>query len=326
MAARASGEAKQALVLGVNGQDGSYLAEALLDRGYTVTGVARQARSRWVDPSRFDYRQLDACDAAALDQLLAEKMPSHLFHMAAVHGSAGFEYESVWGRALALNVGAVHTCLEHIRRRDKTARLFYPSSLKVFGDPPPAIVDEATPRQSTCLYSITKNAATDLIHQYRMRHGAWACVGYFFNHDSPRRPDSYFLPRLARKIAASMRQGEDGPNIATLDFWCDWGSSQEFMGIVADLVEQDVPSDVVLATGVSVYAADLARDLAASVGAPTPELPARKAATPTVQARLNGMRQAVGRTPRQNGLDVARWIFQELQAPANPEVKQLVRH
>ncbi len=326
MAARASGEVKQALVLGVNGQDGSYLAEALLGRGYTVTGVARQAQSRWVDSSRFDYRQLDAGDAAALDRLLAEKMPSHLFHMAAVHGSAGFEYENVWGQALALNVGAVHTCLEHMRRRDQAARLFYPSSLKVFGDPPPAIVDEATPRQSTCLYSITKNAATDLIHQYRARHGAWACVGYFFNHDSPRRPDSYFLPRLARKIAASMRPGDSGPNIATLDFWCDWGSSQEFMDIVVDLVEQDVPRDVVFATGISVYAADLARDLAACVGAPQPELPKRLAAKPSVQGRINGMREAVGRTPRQNGLDVARWIFQELQATSNPESKQLVRH
>lgn len=301
----------RSLVLGVNGQDGSYLAEVLLERGHRVVGVGRQAASRWVDPGRFDYVQLDAADDEALDGLLSSTLPDRIFHMAAIHGSAGHAYEPVWRKALALNVGSVHTCLEHMRRRKPSGRLFYPSSLKVFGDPPPAEVDEATPRVSTCLYSITKNAATDLIHQYRARHGSWACVGYYFNHDSPRRADTYFLPRLAAQIAASLRDEASAPRVATLDFWCDWGSSREYMELTADLLERDTPRDVVIATGHPVHAADLARVLAEGVGAPPPASPARTSAAPPVRARLDGLRNAVSRVPAKDAADVARWIMAE---------------
>jgi GDPmannose 4,6-dehydratase len=298
-----------ALVLGVNGQDGSYVADILLERGVTVTGVGRQATSRWIDPTRYSYVQLDAADETALDELLSRLMPDQIYHMAAIHGSAGHAYEAAWRQALALNVGSVHTCLEHMRRRRPVTRLFYPSSLKVFGDPPPAMIDEATPRVASCLYSITKNAATELIHHYRARHGAWASVGYYFNHDSPRRPDSYFLPRLAAQIAGALRHDQSAPNVATLDFWCDWGSSREFMELTVDLLGQEMPQDVVMATGRPIHAADLARALAEDVGLALPLLPPRGRGTPPVRARLDGLRRAVGRLPRADGLAVARWIL-----------------
>ena len=303
----------RSLVLGVNGQDGSYIADVLLERGHAVIGVGRQPGSRWVDAGRFDYVQLDAADASALDGLLSRTMPDRIFHMAAVHGSAGFAYEPVWREALALNVGSVHTCLEHMRNRKPSSRLFYPSSLKVFGEPPPLEVDETTPRVSSCLYSITKNAATELIHQYRARHRAWACVGYYFNHDSPRRAETYFLPRLAAHIAASLRNDGLSPGIATLDFWCDWGSSREFMELTADLLEVDTPHDVVIATGRPVYAADLARVLAEGVGAPLPSMPLRTCLTPPVRAKLDALRDAVGRVPCKSAIDVARWIIADQQ-------------
>lgn len=301
----------RSLVLGVNGQDGSYIAEVLLERGHQVVGVGRQAASRWVDPARFDYVQLDAADQDALDGLLSRTMPDRIFHMAVVHGSAGHAYEPFWREALGLNVGSVHTCLEHMRQRKPSSRLFYPSSLKVFGDPPPAEIDEATPRVSTCLYSITKNAATDLIHQYRARHGSWACVGYYFNHDSPRRADTYFLPRLVAQIAASLRDDASSPRVASLDFWCDWGSSREYMELTADLLERDTPQDVVVATGRPVYAADLARALAEGVGAPLPAVGERTSWAPPVRARLDGLRNAVSRVPCKDAADVARWIMAE---------------
>jgi GDPmannose 4,6-dehydratase len=305
-----------ALVLGVNGQDGSYIADVLLQRGATVTGVGRQSASRWVDPTRFNYIQLDAADANALAALLALTMPDQIYHMAAVHGSAGHAYEAVWGQALTLNVGSVHTCLEHLRRRSPATRLFYPSSLKVFGNPPPAEIDEATPRVASCLYSITKNAASELIHYYRAHHGCWACVSYYFNHDSPRRPDTYFLPRLTAQIAASLHKDAPAPGVATLDFWCDWGSSREFMEMTVDLMGLDVPQDVVMATGRPVYAADLARALAESVGAELPPLPSRTQDAPPVRARLEGLHRAIGRLPRNGALDVASWILADHHALA----------
>jgi GDPmannose 4,6-dehydratase len=300
-----------AVVLGVNGQDGSYLTEVLLERGHTVIGVARQATSRWVDPARFRYVQLDAAGEDDLDALLSRTMPDEIYHMAVVHGAAGHVYETVWRQALALNVASVHTCLEHMRRRKPSTRLFYPSSLKVFGDPPPAEIDETTTRVGSCLYSITKNAATDLIHHYRHVHGIWASVGYYFNHDSPRRPDNYFLPRLAARFAAESRHEKTAPDVASLDFWCDWGSSREFMELTADLLRQDTPRDVVIATGRPVYAADLALTLAAELGVAPPAMPRRTDLTPPVRARLDGLTRAVGRLPRRDALDVMHWILAE---------------
>jgi len=231
--------------------------------------------------------------------------------MAAMHGSAGYSYEAHWRQALALNVASVHTCLEHMREQSPSTRLFYPSSLKVFGNPPPAEIDERTPRVGSCLYSITKNAATDLIHHYRAQHSLWACVAYYFNHDSPRRPDSYFLPRLTSQIAASLRRQLPEYAVATLDFWCDWGSSREFMEMTVDLMELDTPQDVVIATGHPVYAADLARDLAQLVGAPPPVLPPRTSNSPPVRARIERLGEAIGRLPSARALDVAKWILEE---------------
>jgi len=297
-------------VLGVNGQDGSYLAEVLIARGYAVTGAGRQAGSRWVDPGRFRYTALDVGNAAALDALLIELRPDEIYQMAAVHGSSGYSYEAGWREALNVNVGSVHTCLEHVRVRSPRTRLFYPSSLKAFGTHPPERVDETTPRVSDCLYSITKNAATDLIDYYRTQHAAWACVGYYFNHDSPRRPDSYFLPRLAASLAAQLGKRGKAPGVATLDFWCDWGSSREFMELTADLLRADRPTDVIFATGAPTHAAQLATELAAAAGlAPPPA--ADPSSKPPFRADIGRLRDLVGRVPRERAFDVASWILRE---------------
>jgi GDPmannose 4,6-dehydratase len=302
---------KSALILGVNGQDGSYLAEILIKRGYRVTGAARQDTSRWVDPDRFRYVELNIADASALDALLAEMLPDEIYYMAAIHGSAGYSYEPGWREALALNVGSVHTCLEHIRKRSKNTRLFYPSSLKVFGMSPPSRIDENSPRVSSCLYSITKNAATDLIHYYRAQHNLWVSVGYYFNHDSPRRPDSYFLPRLAARIAANVNQRGSGPEIVTLDFWCDWGSSYEFMELTADLVQTDHPRDAVFASGQPVHAAALAAELVAAAGVTLPKAVTPPTGEAPFRADLTRLKGAVGRLPRLRAIDVASWILRE---------------
>lgn len=300
---------KTALVLGVNGQDGSYLVDALIARGYAVTGAARQASSRWVDPARFRYVALDASDVARLDALLSEVQPDEIYHMAAIHGSAGYAYEAGWHEALALNVGSAHTCLEYMRRCRPEARLFYPSSVKVFGSNPPPVIDEKTRRVPDCLYSITKNAATELIYYYRTEHGIFASIGYYFNHDSPRRSDNYFLPRLAGWIAAQLGRREEAPDLTTLDFWCDWGSSREFMDLTADLLQVDGPCDVIFATGRPVYAAALAADLSAAAG--LPPLATAPPGEPPFRADVSRLREVIGKAPRAQAFEVAAWILQE---------------
>src|SRR5262249_5754315 len=130
--------------------------------------------------------------------------------------------------------------------------------------------------------------------------------------DSPRRPDSYFLPRLAALIAANLSQRGSGPEIVTLDFWCDWGSSYEFMELTADLVQTDDPHDAVFASRQPVHAATLAAELTAAAGVPM----AATAATPPTgeapfRADLTRLNRAVGRLPRHRAFDVASWILRE---------------
>jgi GDPmannose 4,6-dehydratase len=310
----------RSLILGVNGQDGSYLAEELLERGDEVTGVGRQSESRWVDPSRFRYISLDIADYSKLDMLLDALRPEAIYHLAASHGPAGHVYETVWRDALAVNLGTLHVCLEHLRARAPDARLFYPSSLKAFGDNPPPVITEEAARVSDCLYGVTKNAAYDLMQYYRARHNCWASVGFFFNHDSPRRPDNYFLPRLAANLAAQRRGSADGPSLSRLDFWCDWGDAREFMQIVADLMRGRQPHDLVFATGRPIHAATLADRLARAIGLNGGAVPA--AEQPPFRADVKRMISVIGRPPQRDGFDVAAWILRErFGIEVNPRAK-----
>jgi GDPmannose 4,6-dehydratase len=299
-----------ALILGVNGQDGSYLAEELLRRGYSVAGIARQPESRWVRNASLQYVTLNVANAPLLDQALAWLQPRCIYHVAAVHGAAGHYYEEAWQDALAVNVGSVHVCLEHMRLRAPAAGLFYASSLKAFGEPPPAEITETTPGRSTCLYGITKNAAGDLIRHYRRTHGIRAAIGFFFNHDSPRRPDSYFLPRLARHMIARAVGGPPAPGVATLDFWCDWGSAVEYMQLVVDVMSRETPLDAVFATGRPIHASEIAEYLASRLGVPAPHV-SRTVMQPLVQASLDGLRTAAGRLPEVGALEVAGAILED---------------
>ena len=105
-----SGHERTTLVLGVNGQDGSYLAETLLAKGYRVVGVGRQQESRWVDPERdnFEYVECDLMDLDAFEVVLRSVVPHFAFHFAAVHGSSGFPYEDVWKAAHVVNTLSLH--------------------------------------------------------------------------------------------------------------------------------------------------------------------------------------------------------------------------
>src|ERR1039458_6921022 len=106
----------RSLILGVNGQDGSYLAETLLRRGHEVIGLGRDEASRYVPVSaKFRYLQIDLRNADALARFVSEAMPDQVFHFAAVHGAASFEYEPVWRDAVSVGVSALHVLLEHAR-------------------------------------------------------------------------------------------------------------------------------------------------------------------------------------------------------------------
>ncbi|MBC7982244.1 MAG: GDP-mannose 4,6-dehydratase [Candidatus Obscuribacterales bacterium] len=245
----------KALVLGVNGQDGSYLAESLLKRGYDVAGVARQSKSRYVTATdRFAYVQLDLQNADALRALLETLQPDVVFHAAAIHGAAGFCYEPVFAAMLAVNVTTVHSILEYARMQRPGLRFVYANSSKIFPSPLAGSISEQTPIAATCLYSIGKIAALDLIRHYRRQHGSAAANLILFNHESRRRPENFFVPMLVRGLAAAMANPKHLFPVKTLDFYADWSSAEELMDIAIDIAEQAPAEDFVLASAVSWHA------------------------------------------------------------------------
>jgi GDPmannose 4,6-dehydratase len=254
-----------ALVLGANGQDGSLITRRLVTSGrYRVVAIGRQPQPRYeFDRHRFRYLCVNlAADPAALTDVLRTIGPERVFHLAAVHGSAtSAAYESVFADMLAVNVRSVHSVLEYARTSNMNTRLVYASSAKAFGSPLPPIINEHTPRRSACLYAVTKNASADLLEYYRVRHGIAASQAFLFNHDSERRPDGFFIPKLARCIRGAIAGDTAKTVFSTLHFHCDWGSADEYMGILVELADKFPGEDFVVATGKTVYARDLVQGI-----------------------------------------------------------------
>ena len=307
----------RAVVLGSNGQDGSYLAEHLLQQGHEVLGVARQETSRYLpEEGKFEHRQLDLTNADALSETLTEWRPDRIYHLAAIHGASGFVYEDKWQAALRVNVGAAHACLEYQRCENPDARLLYASSLKVFGRTPPERISESNPKISSCLYSITKNASQDLIDYYRTEHGATANIVYLFNHESPRRPSHFFLPRVVGILANSLAGKIENNRLKTLQFACDWGSSREFMEMGAELLERAPNEDHILATGRTWTGEEFVSDLFKRAGLNWRdcidlELADDNSPIHRYQGDIARLEQSLNRRPSESAIDVALWILRE---------------
>lgn len=241
-----------ALVLGANGQDGSFLCERLVSDRTLVVGVGRQPASRFVRvDGRFVYEMADLSDGAALDRLLDQHGPTEVYHVAAVHGQAGFSYEPCFGDACDVNLKALHRVLEYARLRGPECRIFYASSAKVFG---PALVGRVTldtPRAGRCLYAFTKKMATDLAAYYQEHHGVRTTVGILFNHESTRRAAQFFIPTVCRILVRALEDRAYQDRVATLSFCCDWSSVRDFMDLAVTAVERGATGEVLFASGVT---------------------------------------------------------------------------
>jgi GDPmannose 4,6-dehydratase len=254
---------KKCLVLGVNGQDGSYAAEEFLRRGFEVYGVGRQDISKWVFAQpKFSYIKLDLADIDSYQDTLVKVSPDVICYFAALHGSAGFKYENYWRENVTTNIMCVQATLEFLRTTMPKSYFYYLSSSKTFSSEICGPITEGSMRASDCLYSIAKNCSTELITFYRKRYGIKASTIWTFNHESPRRSSNYFIPIIVRVLAqALLLVKAPKEKIETLDFWCDWGSAKEFMSIIADLAQREIVDDFILGTGRPVWARDFVEAL-----------------------------------------------------------------
>lgn len=245
---------KKALVLGANGQDGSYLVQHLLADGWQVVGVGKQETSRWVQPSHnFSYLCLDIIDHELLYEFMTNVSPNYIFHAAAVHGQAGFSYETVWQSVFSVNTQSVLASLEYLRKHPECG-FCYISSSKVFGDFDGKTISESSIKYSKCLYSISKNTSYELIDYYRKKHKINALVVWTFNHESPRRNVDYFIPRVARTLVNASRNSSYKETFERLNFWGNWGSASEYMNILVKLSNLEIFDDFVLAAPKTLWA------------------------------------------------------------------------
>ena len=250
------------LVLGVNGQDGSFLAEILLSKGYSVVGIGKQKCSKWIaESSCFKYKQLDLSKTHDFKSSLEIINPDTIVNAAAVHGSANFLYENFWHEAHAVNTLITHACLEYSRNSKKNIGYIYISSSKCFGENLPKIINENAELKSECIYSITKNSSTNLVNYYRRKHNIKSAVFWTFNHESLRRPPNYFIPKIVNLLHKAKSDINFKGEIGSLNFYCNWGHAREYMDIILEIYEKNIWEDFVLANSKTFFARDFVKKL-----------------------------------------------------------------
>ncbi|ELP34383.1 GDP-mannose 4,6-dehydratase [Rhodopirellula baltica] len=248
-----------ALITGITGQDGSYLTEQLLDRGYTVHGLVRRTsntvRSR-LDPLFRDkgvynkslflhYADLD--DATTIRRALVKTQPDELYHLAGQsHVGASFDIPESTCQFTAMGTLKL---LEILRDLEKQPRFLHISSSEIFGRPDESPQNERTPMRPVTPYGVAKTFATQMVQLYRESFGLFACNAICYNHESPRRGES-FVTRKITKAAAEISLGlSDEIVLGALDGRRDWGSAPEYTTAMHLMLQQHTPDDYVLATG-----------------------------------------------------------------------------
>ena len=249
---------KTALITGITGQDGSYITELLLSKGYTVYGVIRRSSS--FNTGRIDHiyqdphdpkpklRLLygDLNDASSLNKIIRTAQPDEIYHLGAQsHVRVSFDVPEYTGEITGL--GTVRL-LEAIRETGVKTRFYHASSSEMFGSSPPP-QNEQTPFHPRSPYAAAKIYAHWMTVNYRDGYGLFACNGILFNHESPRRGET-FVTRKITKAAARIKLGrQDKLFLGNLDAKRDWGYAPDYMEAIWLMLQQDQPDDYVIATG-----------------------------------------------------------------------------
>jgi GDPmannose 4,6-dehydratase len=244
---------RRALITGAGGQDGSLLAELLLDRGYEVYGILRRDPEAYPDLAglrdRVELLHADLLDGASLARALERAQPDEVYNLAA----PSFVPQS-WDRPVETAEFAavgVTSLLEAVRAAAPDARVYQASSSEIFGAPPESPQTESTPLAPVTPYGVAKAYGHLIVRSYRLRYGLYVCSGILFNHESPRRPLS-FLPRKVANGAARIALGlADELPLGDLDARRDWGYAGDSVRAMWLMLQQETASDYVIATGES---------------------------------------------------------------------------
>jgi GDPmannose 4,6-dehydratase len=251
---------KKALITGITGQDGSYLTEFLLSKGYEVHGIIRRASTFntgridhiYIDPHEAGARLFlhygDLSDAGQLTEIIYNIRPDEIYHVGAQsHVMVSFEIPEYTGDITAL--GTVRL-LEAIRRSGIKTRFYQASSSEMFGASPPP-QNEKTPFYPRSPYAAAKVYSYWMAINYREGYNLFACNGILFNHESPRRGETFVTRKITRALSNILAGKQKKLYIGNLDAKRDWGFAPEYVECMWRMLQQDSPDDYVIGTGES---------------------------------------------------------------------------
>ncbi len=243
---------KRALITGITGQDGSYLAEFLLSKGYEVHGMVRRASTEGFERiqhirDQLHLHQADLLDQLSLVRLVAEVRPHEVYNLAAMSFvPTSWEQPLLTGEFTALGVTRM---LEAIRHVDPTIRFYQASSSEMFGAVREEPQNENTPFYPRSPYGVAKVYGHWITVNYRESFGVFACSGILFNHESPRRGKEFVTRKVTDAVARIKLGLQDKLYLGNLDAMRDWGFAGDYVEAMWLMLQQPKPDDYVIATG-----------------------------------------------------------------------------
>jgi GDPmannose 4,6-dehydratase len=247
---------KKALITGITGQDGSYLSELLLEKGYEVHGIVRrvaiehpQARM-WRIRHLLDRIKIHSASMesyASIFDIVADVKPDECYHLAA-QSFVSYSFEDEFS-TINTNLNGTHYVLSAIKKQAPQCRFYFAASSEMFGNAAKSPQNEETPFHPRSAYGISKMAGFELTRNYREAYGLFALSGILFNHESPRRGGE-FVTRKITSGAAKIKLGLDKElRLGNLDARRDWGHSRDYVQAMWLMLQQEQPDDFVIASG-----------------------------------------------------------------------------
>lgn len=249
---------KRALITGITGQDGSYLAEFLLSKGYEVHGIIRRASTFntgridhiYTDPHKSGVRLLlhygDLSDSSELTNLIYNIKPDEIYHLGAQsHVRVSFDMPEYTGDITGLGTTRI---LEAIRRSGVKCKFYQASSSEMYGDAP-APQNEDTPFRARSPYAAAKIYSYWMVRNYREGYKLFACNGILFNHESPRRGETFVTRKITRGLARILAGKDKKLYLGNLEARRDWGYAPDYVEAMWMMLQQDEPDDYVIGTG-----------------------------------------------------------------------------
>jgi len=273
-----SGSMKKALITGTTGQDGSYLAELLLAKGYEVHGIKRRSslfntqridhiyQDPHVDRQRFILHYGDLTDSSSMIRILSDLQPDEVYNLAAQsHVAVSFEAPEYTADVDALGTLRLLEAIRFLKLEKKT-RFYQASTSELYGDVQEVPQKETTPFYPRSPYAVAKLYAYWITVNYREAYGIFASNGILFNHESPRRGETFVTRKITRGLANIAQGLEDCLFIGNMDALRDWGHAKDYVRMQWLMLQQDKPGDYVIATGKQHSVRDFISIAAAELG------------------------------------------------------------